>query len=178
MSLQSNIVERFPKIKVPKQYWDLWRTVLQSIKMSQTIVTRQIGTLKHKGSAKWLITTDCRLLYCKHDAQNKVHRITHCKKHTLLYSKEPFFATTIESYDHLRYITPTIKNDFIIVQETKTLFKIPHKFMPTIKYIAESSITSLLNTDSSTIKETLTLTRVLTPPHTELFYDFKKYQLY
>ena len=176
--LQSNIVERFPKIEVPRQYWDLWRTVLQSIKTSQTIAIRQIGILKHKDSVKWLITTDCRYVYGKHKMQCTVHRFTHCQKHTPLYSKEPLFTTTIEFYDHLRYITPTIKDYFIIVQETKTPFKTPHKFMPTIKYIAELSIPSLLNTASSTIKETLTKTKVPAPPNTELSYDFKKCQLY
>ena len=177
--LQSNIVERFPKIEVPRQYWDLWRTVLQSIKLSQTIAIRQIGILKHKDSAKWLITTDCRYVYCKHKTQYTVHRFTHRQKHTLLYSKEPLFTTTIESYDHLRYITPTINNDFIAVLETKTLFKKPQKFIPKIRYIAELSITKLLNTASATINETLTKPPVPTPsPYTESFYDFQKYQLY
>ena len=123
MPLQSNIVERFPKIEVPRQYWDLWRTVLQSIKLSQTIAIRQIGILKHKDRAKWLITTDCRYVYCKRNTQYTVHRFTHRQKHTLLYSKEPLFTTTIESYDHLRYITPTINDDFIAVLETKNTFQ-------------------------------------------------------
>ena len=177
--LQSNTVERFPKIENPRQYWDLWRTVLQAIKCPRPYQFDKQVLCNTKIVQKWLITTDCRYVYCKQKMHYMVHSFSHRQKHKLLYSKEPLFATTIESYDHLRYITPTLNDEFIAVLETNTLFKKPQEFIPRIKYIAELSINKLLNTASTTISKPLNKPPVpISPPYTESIYDYKTYQLY
>ena len=120
--LSLNIPEQFQIIEVSSNYWPLWENIISAVKFAYSISIRELGPLLIKSNSEWVITFDCQYVYRKLDDQYSVHRLYQRDKSTLYFHIEPLFTTTIENYDHLRYITPIITPTQILVTDTNTLY--------------------------------------------------------
>ena len=72
-----NSHERFSNISIPKSWWALWRTVLQSIKQNNQIAIQNLGRHLSPSTAEWINTTDFRYLYHRQNEEYAVHSLQH-----------------------------------------------------------------------------------------------------
>ena len=111
----TNMYEIFPLIKVPDNRWTLWSNVFKTIKSSFTVKIHKVGKLIDPSRTRWLITSDGRYVYQLIEEGYSIHRFSHTAKDGDFYHKAALFTTSIESFFHLRWITPVCTKEYIKV---------------------------------------------------------------
>ena len=131
--------ERFPNVKVPKRYWELWRNIMSTIRASHRIQITSIGAHRHLHHTRWLTTIDQSSLLQDTTEGHKVYKLERVHRNKYYYSKKEFMTKKLEFFDNYIYVTPTISEMHKMVYHVDQIQSVSLDDMASIRRHMENS---------------------------------------